>query len=67
VNVHAEAGSQGPGVGHAGGGEEVVVVGAEGVRLLQVAGVETQAEQQPEGVGVVVEGRTVVVAFGSPI
>ena len=52
---------EGNGVGEAGGGEEVVVVGAEGVGVCFVAGVE--AEKEAEGVGVVVEDRPVVVNF----
>jgi hypothetical protein len=54
------------GVGEAGGGEQVVVLSAEGVGCLLVEGVKAEAEQQAEGVRVVVEGRAVGVAFDRP-
>jgi hypothetical protein len=65
LDVDAEAFGEGNGVGEAGGGEQVVVLGAEGVGCLLVEGVEAEGEQQAEGVRVVVEGRAVVVAFSS--
>jgi hypothetical protein len=63
LNVDAEAFGQGDGAGEAGEGEEVVVVGAEGVGRFEVASVEAEAEEQAKGVGVVVEGGAVVVAL----
>jgi hypothetical protein len=63
LDVDAEAVGEGDGVGETGGGEEVVVVGAEGVGRFEVASVEAEAEQQAEGVGVVVEGWAVIMAF----
>jgi len=40
-DVHAEAGGKGLGVRHAGGGEQVVVLGAESVRFLQITSVQS--------------------------
>jgi hypothetical protein len=54
VDVDAEAGGEGDGVGEAGGREEVVVFGAEGVGGFQVAGVEAEAEEEADCIGIVV-------------
>ena len=65
LGVDAEAFGEGDGVGEAGGGEQVIVLSAEGVGCLLVEGIEAEAEEESEGVGVVVEGRAVVVALYS--
>src|SRR5579871_4221534 len=66
LNIDTKAGRQRLGIGHAGRGEEVVVLGAEGVRLLQVAGVQAETEEQAEGIRIVVEGGAIVMTFDSP-
>jgi hypothetical protein len=63
LDVDAEVFGEGDGVGEAGGGEQVVVLGAEGVGCLLVEGVEAKAE----GVGIVVEGRAVIVALAGSL
>ena len=65
LDVDAEAVGEGDGVGETGGGEEVVVFGAEEVGVFFVAGAETEAEEEAEGVGIVVENGTVVVTLDS--
>lgn len=52
------------GGGQAGGGEQVVVVGSEGVGVLLVAGVKAQAEEQAEHVGEVVKAAGTVIVVG---
>jgi len=58
--------AEGGGVCHASLGEQVVVAGFETFAFGLELGVQAHAEEKPEHVGVVVEGRTVVVTFDSP-
>ncbi|MCW3052397.1 MAG: hypothetical protein JWN14_1567 [Chthonomonadales bacterium] len=65
LDIDAEAFGEGDGVCEAGGGKEVVVVGAEGVGVCFVASVEAEGEEEAEGVGIVIEGRSVVITIDS--
>jgi hypothetical protein len=63
LDVDAEAFGEGDGVGEAGGGEEVIVVGAEGVGGFEIAGIQAEAEEEAEGIGIIVERQALVMAF----
>ena len=54
-DVGAEAAAEGDGIGHACGGERVVVPSFEGFRGRSVLREQPQAKEKTEGIGVIVE------------
>ncbi len=66
ADIDAKSLAQVGGAGFAGAGEQVLVVGHEGIAALLVDGVQADAEEQSEGVGEVVEGKPGVVVMRLP-
>ena len=61
LHVHSKPLAQRDGIGQAGGREKVVVLLAETIRIVEIAGIDSQAQQQAVGVGIVVKRRAIIV------